>query len=346
MPLIRQDIEKMAGYVPGEQPQSGRFIKLNTNENPYPVSEKVRDVVVAEIDRLRLYSDPVSNKLRDEAAKLYGFTPEQVIAGNGSDDILNIIVRMVVEQGGLMASFTPSYTLYQTLAEIQGAEFRLYDFTEDYQIPENLDLSGVKLFFLPNPNSPSGTVISNDDIRKLCKSFEGVLVVDEAYADFAEDNAICLLKEFDNLIVTRTFSKSYSLAGLRVGLGLSSPYIIENMMKVKDSYNLDRFAQMAAAAALSDQEALAENTARIKATRKHLTENLTAMGAYVYPSQANFVLAKFSGNIAKDLYLYLKSKNIFVRYFETDRLKDCLRISVGTDEEIDCLLAVLKEKLA
>ncbi|MHC4870436.1 MAG: aminotransferase class I/II-fold pyridoxal phosphate-dependent enzyme, partial [Planctomycetota bacterium] len=195
----------------------------------------------------------------------------------------------------------------------------LFDFTEDYKIPGSLDLSGVKLFFLPNPNSPSGTVLANDEIRRLCGSFSGILVVDEAYADFAEDNAISLLQEFDNLIITRTFSKSYSLAGLRIGLGLASEYFVGNMLKVKDSYNLDRLAQAAACAALDDQDNLKKNTSLIVATRERLKKELETLGAFVYPSQANFVLARFPGNKAKELYLSLLEKNIFVRYFADQR---------------------------
>ncbi|MHC4874129.1 MAG: aminotransferase class I/II-fold pyridoxal phosphate-dependent enzyme, partial [Planctomycetota bacterium] len=161
MSLIRSDIETMQGYVPGEQPVDGKFIKLNTNENPYPVSSSVLDAIRGDLDKLALYSDPVSSRLREKAAEVYGLQKEQIIAGNGSDDILDIIVRMSVMPGDVIGSFTPSYTLYKTLADIQGVEFRLFDFTEDYKIPGSLDLSGVKLFFLPNPNSPSGTVLAN-----------------------------------------------------------------------------------------------------------------------------------------------------------------------------------------
>ncbi len=343
--IIRDDIQRMDGYVPGEQPQNGSYIKLNTNENPYPVSEKVIKAINTSAGELNRYSDPLSNKLRMSAAKLYGLNKEQVIAGNGSDDILNIIVRTCTSSNDTIASFTPSYTLYETLANIQGTNYKLFEFTKDYKIPNEIDLTGIKLFFLPNPNSPSGTVVGHDEIRLLCRKIDGVVVVDEAYADFAEENAISLISEFDNIIVTRTFSKSYSLAGLRVGLGLANEFLIKNMMKVKDSYNLGVLPIEAATAAIEDQTNLQKNITMIKATRNRLTTELENLGCFVFPSQANFVLVKFTKGIAKKIYRQLKEKNIFVRYFSTPRLSDCLRISIGTDDEINRLLAEIKLSL-
>lgn len=345
MTYIRPAIATMAGYTPGEQPRDGEFIKLNTNENPYPVSPAVKAAIRAEVDRLQLYPDPLSTGLCQQAAELYGLTIDQVIAGNGSDDILNLLIRATAAEGEEVVSFTPSYTLYQTLAEIQGATFRAIPFREDYSLPEKLDLTGVRILFLPNPNAPSGTVVGQEAFRCLCRQCPGLVVADEAYADFAEENTIPLLSEFENLVVTRTFSKSYSLAGMRIGLGLASPAIIRELMKVKDSYNLDRLAQAAGVAVLREQGALREHTGRIIVTRTRLIRELEAMGCQVYPSQANFVLCRFHQKPAAEIYTALKTRRILVRYFNRPRLEDCLRISVGTEEEIDALLAALQHIL-
>jgi histidinol-phosphate aminotransferase len=338
---VRQAIAGMAGYTPGEQPQGGEFIKLNTNENPYPVSDAVKDAITAELDKLQLYSDPVSRELCQEAALLYGLETDQVIAGNGSDDILNILIRAAAGEGETVASFTPSYTLYRTLAEIQGAQFKTFEFTEDYQVPADLDLTGVRILFLPNPNSPSGTLVDHDTFRRLCRDCPGLVVADEAYADFAGENTLPLLLECENLVITRTFSKSYSLAGLRIGLGMASAAIIAELMKVKDSYNLDRIAQAAGAAALRDQASLREHTERIIVTRTRLTRELEALGCSVYPAHGNFVLARFPQKPAREIQEALTARRILVRYFDAPRLDDCLRISIGTEEETDALLAAL-----
>ncbi|MFH0909927.1 MAG: histidinol-phosphate transaminase [Planctomycetota bacterium] len=349
MPYVRPDIEALEGYEPGEQPRGKSFIKLNTNENPFPPSPRVAEAIAAATRELRLYSDPLSTDLREAAAKVYGLSPEQVIAGNGSDDILNLLIRLAVPAGACVASFSPSYTLYPTLAAIQGARFRPIAFTEDYEVPERLDLEGVRILFLANPNSPSGTWVGPETVRRLCRSAPGLVVADEAYADFARGNALALLGDCENLVITRSLSKSHSLAGLRVGLGLASAAIIRELLKVKDSYNLDRLAQAGAAAALRDPETLRKNTSRILATRRRFTAAIQAMGCSVYPSEANFVLARLpSGGgapSAKEVYQALKERGILVRYFEAPRLSDSLRISIGTDPDMDTLVAVLDELL-
>jgi histidinol-phosphate aminotransferase len=346
MNFFRSDIMAMTGYTPGEQPQVGSCIKLNTNENPYPASSQIAAAVAEDLEKARFYSDPVCMEVRKAAAKVYGLTPEQVIVGNGSDDILNILIRATTQPGEVVASFSPSYSLYETLAELQGATFRKIEFTEDYAVPEELDLAGVRILFLVNPNAPSGTMVSHDVIRRVCAACPGIVVVDEAYADFATENAIGLLSEIDNLVVSRTFSKSYSLAGLRIGLGLASPAIIEQLMKVKDSYNVNRLSQVAAVAALEDQDALQAHTEAIVATRERTRKALEEMGLFIYPSQTNFLLVRFAAKPAAQIYDELKARNILVRYFSKPRLDDCLRISIGTDEEMDQVLAALREILA
>lgn len=345
MSHFRPDILAMQGYVPGEQPQDEGWVKLNTNENPYPPSPAALAAARATLAKAQLYSDPLSTGLRQAAAQRYGLTAAQVIAGNGSDDVLNLLVRATAASEQVVASFTPSYTLYRTLAEVQGAAYREIPFAEGYAVPEDLDLAGVRLLFLPNPNAPSGTMVSHETIARLCAVCPGLVVIDEAYADFARENAIGLLAAHDNLVITRTFSKSYALAGLRIGLALAAAPIIEQLMKVKDSYNLDRVAQAAGTAALGDADWLARTVTRLCATRDRLAAALGELGLFVYPSEANFLLVRFDRPDAAAVFAALKERRILVRYFNTPQLKDCLRITVGTDAQANRLLAALAEIL-
>jgi histidinol-phosphate aminotransferase len=346
MSYMRPAIEAMTGYVPGEQPQAGDWVKLNTNENPYPPSPAVGPALAAAAERARLYPDPVSRELRAAAGEVWGLPPEQILAGNGSDDVLNLLIRATASEGQTVASFAPSYTLYATLAQIQGAAYREYDLTETFAVPDDLYLDGVRVLFLANPNAPSGTAVDLAAVERLAGQCPGLLVVDEAYVDFAAagTTALPLLGRCPNLVVTRTLSKSYSLAGARVGFACAAPAIIEQLLKVKDSYNLDAFAQAAGTAALRDQETLRRNTERLVATRQRLTFELEKLGFEVEPSQTNFVLVSVgSAPAARALFGELKERRILVRYFDAPRLADCLRITVGTDEEVDRLLEALRE---
>ena len=239
---VRPAIGSMAGYTPGFQPPHGsRVIKLNTNENPYPPSPAVAAAIrraAENYDRLRLYPDPVSNRLRQTAAEIYGVTAERVMAGNGSDDLLRIVLDAFVDPGEQVGFFDPSYSLYPVLARIRGASPRAFAF--DPAVPEQpVELAGIKLFFLTSPHAPYGLGFSQDFIRKMADQLDGVLVVDEAYADLAEESALSLMDKCTNLVVTRTFSKSYSMAAMRVGLAFADPWLIAEMDKVRDSYNLD-----------------------------------------------------------------------------------------------------------
>src|SRR5262245_14384050 len=234
--FLRPNILAMAGYTPGEQPQEGGFIKLNTNENPYPPSPRALEAM-AEIlrsDRLRKYPDPLGVAFRKTAARLFDVDPDSILIGNGSDDILTIVTRAFVPEGGLLVSPTPSYLLYQTLAEIQGARFESVPFTKDWQLPREWPKPHANLTFVPNPNSPTGTAVTNAALEALAKNLGGPLVIDEAYVDFADAHAIALTK-LSNVIVTRTLSKSYSLAGLRFGFAIASPAMVRELIKVKDS---------------------------------------------------------------------------------------------------------------
>ena len=342
MPGIRPNIAAMAGYVPGEQPRDGEYVKLNTNENPYPPSPRVFEAIREALtgDRLRKYPEPLGDTFRNAAAKVLGIAPDQILIGNGSDDILTILTRAFVPEGGLVVSPTPSYLLYKTLAEIQGARFQTVPYTADWKLPEPWPVEDADLTFIANPNSPSGTMIDPSIITRLSKRTKGPIVLDEAYADFADDNGLRFAGE-PNLIITRTLSKSYSLAGIRFGFAIGHPSVIRELVKVKDSYNCDVLSLTAASAAIRDQAYLAETRRKIVATRERLTNSLRGLGFDVTPSQANFVWARRSNQPVKPLYEALKARRILVRYMSYPEYGDGLRISVGSDPEIDALLREL-----
>ncbi len=340
--FTRPTVAAMSGYVPGEQPQGRRYIKLNTNENPYPPSPKVIDAVRAAVnDDLRLYPDPLANALRDRAAAVYGLQRDNILVGNGSDELLNLIVRACVSGGDHVVYPYPTYSLYDTLVTLQEGMATHIAYPTDFSLPSGLVEARGRVTFICHPNSPSGTPVPIEAIRALAERVAGLLVVDEAYVDFAAANALALVTKHDNIVVLRTFSKSFSLAGMRVGLAFASPAIIEELLKVKDSYNVTRLSIVAATAALEDYAWMEANVARICRTRERLTGELRARGFGVLPSQSNFVLARRLGHSLEPVYVGLKEHGILVRYFATPELADALRISVGTDAEVDALLAAL-----
>ena len=341
-PYLRPNIAAMGAYFPGEQPRDDGTIKLNTNENPYPPSPRVLAALKKATNRsLRLYPGPLSDSLRSVAASVYGVRQENIIAGNGSDEILSILTRCFVGPNDRVAFPTPTYSLYDTLIAIQDGERAAVSYPQDYSLPETLAAQKAAVTFVCNPNSPSGTLAPLTEIEKLARAVSGILVVDEAYVDFAETegaSSLPLIRAYPNLVVLRTFSKSFSLAGMRIGLAFASDEIISGMMKVKDSYNLNRLSMVAAAAALADLPWIGRNVRRIQRSRKTLTAGLKALGYQVYPSQANFVLARKMGQNLRGIYDTLKGKKILVRYFDAPGLQDCLRITVGGSREIHCLL--------
>jgi histidinol-phosphate aminotransferase len=345
MSYFRPTIDAMSGYQPGEQPRGGEFIKLNTNENPYPASPAVFEAIHrATGDGLRKYPDPLATAFRRQAADLLGLEPDWILAGNGSDDLLTIITRSFVNSGEVIVAPTPSYVLYRSLSEIQGARYEEVHFSDSWDVPDQIASLHARLAFLPNPNSPSGTIVSPSRVRELAMRLSGdtPLVVDEAYVDFADSNCIELVRECDNVIVTRTLSKSYSLAGIRVGFAVARPQVIAGLIKVKDSYNCDALSIAAATAALADQQHLSRNVARIRATRHRMTEALRRCGFHVPDSQANFVWCTAGPAPARRLYEELKARRILVRYMDYAGSGDGLRISVGSDAEIDRLLHELR----
>ena len=347
MTYVRENISRLAGYVPGEQPQGGKFIKLNTNENPYPPSPKVVEAIQVAAEKLVRYPDPVSTAFRLAAGEALNVDPDWIVCGNGSDDILTILTRSFVNQGDMIRLPNPSYILYRTLAEIQGASYEEINFNEDWSLPASFAAANdrLKLVFLPNPNSPTGTVVSQDEILDLADRLPCPILIDEAYVDFAEFNCVDLVKQNEKIMVSRTLSKSYGLAGLRFGFLVAQPSMIEQLLKVKDSYNCDALSIAGATAAITDQSWLQENVGKIKSTRQVLQEKLTQLGFEVIPSQANFVWCTHSSAEVKPIYEYLKENRILVRYMSYPNWKEGLRISVGTDDQISACLSLIQDKV-
>jgi len=340
--FLRFNISAMAGYTPGEQPRNGAYTKLNTNENPYPPSPRVVEAIRQCLtgDRLRKYPDPLGTGFRQTACRLLNVDPEGILIGNGSDDLLTIATRAFVPEGGLVSYPTPGYVLYHTLAEIQGARTCSVPFGSDWQLPDPWPVRGAHLTFLANPNSPSGTVVPAATLERLARELDGPLVLDEAYVDFAEENGLSLIR-LGNVLVTRSLSKSYALAGIRFGYAVGEPSLVRELVKVKDSYNCDVLALAAATAALEDQDYLHATRAKILAGRDRLARALAELGFAVCPSQANFVWCQRSDRAVKPIYEELKRRLILVRYMLCQGYGDGLRISVGTEEEIDRLLEEL-----
>jgi histidinol-phosphate aminotransferase len=342
--FVRPLVRRLAAYQPGEQPQTPGYIKLNTNENPYPPSPRVLEAVrAAASEDLRLYPDPMANALRDKAAEVYGFTREQILAGNGSDDLLAMIVRTCLSPGERAVYPYPTYSLYDTLVAIGDGDAVHVAYGRDFALPAGLAEAGGTVTFVCNPNSPSGTIAPVAELRALSRAVAGLLVVDEAYVDFAAESALDLARECDNVVVLRTFSKSFSLAGLRVGLAFGAAPIIAELAKVKDSYNLNRVSAAAAVAALDDRAWMRANVERVCATRARLGAGLRRLGYDVLASQANFVLARRPGRSLRAVYEALKERRILVRHFPVAELDDALRITVGTDAEVDALLGAMEE---
>jgi histidinol-phosphate aminotransferase len=291
---------------------------------------------------LRKYPDPLGTYFREIAGKVFGIDPDSILIGNGSDDILTILTRAFVPQGGLIVSPTPSYLLYQTLAEIQGARFQSVPFTSEWRLPKPWPVPRAHLTFIPNPNSPSGTFIPVEELAELAKTLSGPLVIDEAYVDFAPAHALRLSRSA-NVIITRSLSKSYSLAGLRFGFAVACPEIIREFIKIKDSYNCDTLSLAGAAAAVQDQDYLQSTRSKICNTRERLEMELKKLGFEVCPSQANLVWCRRPGGSLKQIFQELKNRKILVRYMDYPNYGDGLRISVGTDPEIDRLILELKK---
>ena len=375
--MIARHVRKLAAYVPGEQPKATDVVKLNTNENPYPPSPMCAKVLKSfDLDRLRRYPDPVFADLRAALAQLNDTTSDRVFVGNGSDEILALAARAFVEDDEAIGSLDPSYSLYKTLAAIRNVKWvgleEIIELSNDRMIEcescnpsagdsairrknpnpstdnsairqfgNSIISPNVSLFLLTNPNAPTGEFREPADVAAFAKRFRGVVLVDEAYADFARANAMALATapKNRNVLVMRTFSKSYSLAGLRVGYCVGPKPLIDALYKIKDSYNVDAVAQAVALAAVRDQAWMKANVAKVVKTRAWFADELAARGWDVIPSEANFVFAKPPRpQKAAALFAALKAKNVFVRYFKGPKTGDRLRITIGTDAEMKRLL--------
>ncbi len=343
--VFRAAIRRMAPYVPGEQPRPGtRLIKLNTNENPYPPSPRIRRLLANDRGLLRLYPPPRADELIVEAARLYRMPCAMIIAGNGSDELLAMIFRAVLGPGDRVAYPTPTYSLYDTLAQIQDAHVIGIPWRGNFALPlEELGRARARLTIVCSPNAPSGTWTPSVKLAALARRLAPrLLVIDEAYVDFAAGHALDLVRRYRNVIVLRSFSKSFSLAGMRLGLAFAHPEVIEQLIKVKDSYNLSRLAIAVGAQALRDAAWMRRNVGRIRTTRTRTEAELRRLGFEVPPSQANFVMARMPGRDLAPLVASLRKRGILVRYFATPGLRDAMRISIGTPAEMAALLQALR----
>ena len=367
---------RLSPYIPGEQPRNRKFIKLNTNENPYPPSPRVIEAIQkATRETLRLYPDPACTELREAIATRYALKADQVFAGNGSDEILAFAFAAFFESNpGKDASPSPeailfpdiTYSFYPVYAELWDVPYKTVPLREDFSIDIDPYLGSSGGIILPNPNAPTGVALPLDALRKIAEAAERnkhVFIVDEAYIAFAENaasgaessggvtTALPLLNEFPNLLVVRTLSKEASLAGLRVGVALGSEELIEGLCRIRDSFNsytLDRLALAGAAAALNDPSYYELVNRNIIATRRRISSELEALGFRVLPSQANFVFAAPPANSGKngaEFFAALRERGILVRHFNKPRIAEFLRISIGTDEDMNVLLEACREIL-
>jgi len=344
---FRDNIEKMRGYTPGFQPDDPAAIKINTNENPFPPSPRVfRALARLDDEAIRRYPPVHWDEFRQVASDVHSVEPNQIICGNGGDELLTMLVRCCCDSNRPLTYPVPTYSLYPVLAAIQNCPTIEVPWLDDFRIPADLYGNGAALTILCNPNAPTGTFVPVSEVADLARKVEGVLAVDEAYVDFAEDNCLSLLREFDNVIILRSMSKGYSLAGLRFGYGIGSARIIEAMLKVKDSYNINAATQTAAAAALTDRDYFNKNVQRIKKQRYRLTHALRKLGFDVPDSHTNFLLCRTAGLSAQKIYEELTQRHIYIRYFNTEALQNKLRITVGSAEQNDALLTALREILA
>jgi len=344
MGYFRPNVEETAGYVPGFQPKEADVVKLNTNENPYPPSPQVLKALASiRPDQLRRYPDPIGDQFRKAASEVHGVPADHILCVNGGDELLAMAVRAFCDQHRPLAYPVPTYSLYPVLARLQDCQAIEIPFDAEFNLPARLTTTGAALTIVCNPNAPSGSLVSEEELASLADELDGVLLIDEAYVDFAPGHCLGLVRDFDNVIVLRTLSKGYSLAGLRFGYAVAQPPIIDGLLKVKDSYNVDAVALALACAAIQDQAYHRENVEKIKVARQDLTQRLCDLGLEVRDSHSNFLMVTCRQVSAADLQERLAGLHIYVRYFDLPGLTDKLRISVGTPEQNARLVAAIKE---
>ena len=356
--LLRPLLRSLHGYTPGEQPKIPGLIKLNTNENPYPPAPAVLKATQTAVDgRLRLYPNPTADELRGKLARLHGCVPEQIIVGNGSDELLAMAVRAFSEPAGNAVApntsrvqfFWPSYSLYPVLTEIHGAIPHRVPLNKEFGLPSVKDLRkgklwdfGASLTIITTPNAPSGRGYTTAELEVLSKAQNGIVILDEAYVDFAEENAMSLALKYPNVIVARTFSKAYSLCFQRVGYFVGHPVLIDALQSIRDSYNVNGLGQVAALKTLDCLPYYRRNFARIKKSRARLHRELAGLGWEVLPSQTNFILTRPAGATAERWLAALREKKLLVRWFSSPEMSEWLRITVGSEEEVDALLGAIR----
>lgn len=379
---VRPLVQNLHGYIPGEQPKIAGLVKLNTNENPYPPSPKVlKAVQAATNDRLRLYPNPSADSLRAALAKLHHCQPENIIVGNGSDELLALAVRAFVEpqittdssaqpvrRGSIEAkaqdrstvqAFFPSYSLYPVLTEIHGARFNSVPLGPDFSLPSPAQLKSRKrsnpdaaswnfnaaLSLVTTPNAPTGRAFPTSDLAALCQAQNGVVILDEAYVDFAQENALSLALQWPNTLVARTFSKAYCLCSLRVGYLVGHPVLIDALHRIRDSYNVNGLGQVAAVATLQDLPYYRAQFKKVVQTRERVARELSLLGFRVFPSQTNFLLVHPPGLPAQSWLEALRQRKILVRWFKQPEIAPYLRISIGSDPEMDRFMKAVKQIL-
>lgn len=363
--LVPPRVQSLKAYTPGEQPKVRGLIKLNTNENPYPPSPRVLRAIQKATDaRLRLYPSPTADRLRASLAEFHGCEIENIIVGNGSDELLAMAVRCFVEpnsepdprmngvtrppERSLVQYFSPSYSLYPVLADAHGALKNAVPLRADFGLPstEQLRRDGqwnfrAALTLVTTPNAPSGRGYEIGELDALCRAMRGVVILDEAYVDFARGHAMSLALNHPHVLVARTFSKAYALCAVRVGYLVGHPELIEALHKIRDSYNVNGLGQVAAEATLRDLRYYRANFARIIATRELLSQELSSLGFRVLPSETNFILTEPPGAPAAEWHSRLREERILVRWFSAPEVQQYLRISIGSEKEINALLRAI-----
>lgn len=344
--FLNNKYKKLEAYVPGEQPKDMKYIKLNTNESPYPPSPEVlRSINAEEISRLRLYPDPDCIRFREKLAKLYGVGKDNVFLSNGSDDILNFAFMAFCDSGAAFADIT--YGFYPVFAELHGVDYRLIPLKEDFTI-DPMDYCGLnRAVFIANPNAPTGIALSTADIEKIAAANpDNVVVVDEAYVDFGGESCVLLTEKYDNILVCATFSKSRSMAGARLGFAVGNKNLIDDLERIKFStnpYSINRLTLKAGEAAVDSNDYYKENCQKIIKTREYTAKTLRGMGFSVIDSKANFIFAKKDGIGGGELYEQLKRRGILIRHFSKNRISEYNRITIGTQEEMEIFLQTVKE---
>ncbi len=347
-------VKELTPYVPGEQPKLSQLIKLNTNESPYGPSPKaLAAIAAANTEALRLYPDPNSDALKQSIAKIHGLTPNQVFVGNGSDEVLAHVFLGLLKHEHPILFPDITYSFYPVYCKLYGIAFENIPLSDDFSISvddylkKNNGHNGGIIF--PNPNAPTGKALPLKDIEKLLQANkDSVVVIDEAYVDFGTSSAVSLIKQYNNLLVTHTLSKSYALAGLRVGYAVGHPDLIEALERVKNSFNsypIDKLAMAGAMAAIEDQDYLNKISQAVINTRESLAKTLNTLGFETIPSSANFIFTKHPKHDAAQLSAALRERHIIVRHFKLPRIDQYLRITIGTDEQCDALVKAIKEIL-